>query len=114
LYLAVHSGSIESIRLLVEAGANVNRPTSFEKNTPLHLAVEKNWKDICRYLIEKGADVRACNVMMRTPLHCAAVTGRLEIGVMLLKAGALPNATDINGWNARYVMMSDVVCDSIG
>ena len=67
------------------------------------MAVEGNWRDIAFYLIHNGADVQAKNVLHRTPLHLAAANGRLELGVMLLKAGADPHVTDINGWNPRQV-----------
>ena len=72
------------------------------------MAVEGNWRDIAFYLIHNGADVQAKNVLHRTPLHLAAANGRLELGVMLLKAGADPHVTDINGWNPRQVGMSPV------
>ena len=73
------------------------------------MAVEGNWRDIAFYLIHNGADVQAKNVLHRTPLHLAAANGRLEIGVMLLKAGADPHVTDINGWNPRQVCTHDYI-----
>ena len=51
------------------------------------MATEGDWKDITKYLIDHGADVNALNVMQRSPLHNAATNNRLEIGLMLLKAG---------------------------
>ena len=66
-------------------------PLQLEKNTPLHMAVESNWRDISFYLIHNGADVNAENVLQRTPLHMAATHGRLEIGMMLLKGGSNPD-----------------------
>ena len=97
LHLAVYAGSLPSVKLLVEAGARVNRATRLEKNTPLHMAVEGNWRDISFYLIHNGADVNAENVLQRTPLHMAATHGRLEVGMMLLKAGSSPDKVTYGG-----------------
>lgn len=54
LHLAVHAGSEETVKVLIENGADVNKATDFEKSTPLHIACEDSWKGICKLLIDSG------------------------------------------------------------
>jgi hypothetical protein len=103
LHMASYSGSLQTVQVLVQAGANVNCATSFEKLTPLHIACQRDWKQIAKYLIDHGADVNAGNVIDRTPLHFVAQTGRTDLGVMLLKAGADSLKMDSQGWTPRQV-----------
>jgi len=58
----------------------VNIATKCECSTPLHIACERGFGQIAELLLKSGADVNACNILQRTPLHCAAVTGRTDIG----------------------------------
>ena len=61
--------------------------------SPLHLAVEKNAVDICKYLLASGANPNISDAENGyTPLHIAVIYGRIEITLILLKAGADPNA----------------------
>ena len=50
--------------------------------------------------------------MGRTPLHCAAVVGRAEIGAFLLTEGAKPEVLDVHGWNARQASIKIVILES--
>lgn len=88
---------------LVKKRAKVNIATYSEKMTPLHIACQRNWRSIAKFLIEHGADVHALNVIERTPLHFAAEVGRCEIAVLLLKAGARLDALDLLGWSPRQI-----------
>ena len=58
LHRASFSGSFDSVRLLVQAGANVNAiDTSFgDGRTPLHKAAEQKHMDIYSLLLNAGAD----------------------------------------------------------
>ena len=103
LHLAVFAGSVETVRALLVKGANPNAVTKFELNTPLHLACEGSWKEIMDLLIDARANVNASNLLQRRPLHYAAAAGRADMGAHLLKAGAMPGATDVHGWNARQM-----------
>lgn len=68
LHRAAFSGQLECVRLLVEAGANLNLPdTSFgDDNTALHKAVLGGHQDVYDYLLEKGADASLTNRKGRT------------------------------------------------
>ena len=69
LMSAAHQNSLESARLLVEAGADVNRRTvaftscdirvTVSNRSALMYAVENASPDLIRYLLEQGGDVRA-------------------------------------------------------
>lgn len=48
-------------QILVDAGMGVDTPTPDTAMTPLHLALMSNNPKICRYLLEKGADIKAKN-----------------------------------------------------
>ena len=51
---AVYSGSLESVKLLVEAGANLKKKDKIYKGTPLDWAVHGGKNEIVEYLKEKG------------------------------------------------------------
>ena len=70
LMYASREGHIETARLLLNAGANVNE---VDKNdiTPLFMAISNNHIDMARFLIEKGADIHAKDWYGRTPLFAA-------------------------------------------
>jgi hypothetical protein len=103
LHLAVFTGSLEIVNLLLGKKADVNVFTLNERMSPLHMACESGYRSIAHALIEAGADVTKPNLMKRTPLHLAALSGREDIGSMLLRAGADPRAVDVHGWNARQL-----------
>ena len=88
-----HNGSIEVIKELINAGADVNAQDNYDK-TPLHMAVEQNRSiEVIKELIKAGADVNAKNEDSETPLHMATEQNRsIEVVKELIKAGADVNA----------------------
>eukprot|EP01034_Spumella_vulgaris_P021424 gene21424-27454_t len=62
------------------------------------MACESGFAHIAQFLIQKGADIHARNVMERTPLHSVGISGRTDLGILLLRAGAKHNVTDAHGW----------------
>mmetsp|Transcript_1870 Transcript_1870/g.2973 ORF Transcript_1870/g.2973 Transcript_1870/m.2973 type:complete len:419 (+) Transcript_1870:111-1367(+) len=103
LHLAAHSGSIEVVSILVVRKVNINAQTFFEKNTPLHIAVQEGWRAVSQYLIDMGADVNIVNAVGRAPMHIAAATGRVDIGRYLLKNKANFTLLDYQGWTPQQV-----------
>jgi len=84
---ALHSavtGSFESVKLLVEAGAPVNGKQD-KGWTPLHEAVNRNDLEMTRYLVEHGADARLQNDEGKSAIGLAADKGLLEV-LKVLKA----------------------------
>jgi hypothetical protein len=82
-------------RLIVEHPEHVNaRGGSYD--TPMHAAVHAGHGNILSLLIKHGADMEGQSVAIYggTPLHRAALNGRVQIGQCLLDLGANINARD--------------------
>ena len=102
LHLAALYGQPKVMRLLVEAGADVDAYDS-RGNTPLLLAAEQRRTDVVMELIRLGADVnKTKRPRFCTPLHAAVL--RMDMGsvVALLTAGADVNAV-VDG---KYLMQT--------
>lgn len=56
--------------------------------------------EVLNLLLEKGADVNACNKWRETPLLIAANNGHVEAVKALLKSGADPSLCSEAGWSA--------------
>jgi ankyrin repeat protein len=67
-------GDAEGIRLLIEAGANINA-TDDQGNTALHEAVARRQTSAAKMLIERGASIGMRNVAGQTPLNLAKSDG---------------------------------------
>ncbi|MBI4903193.1 MAG: ankyrin repeat domain-containing protein [Acidobacteria bacterium] len=95
LHHAAGFGSRNSLKRLLDAGADVNAANRLQ-STPLHWAIHDEAK--VRMLIDGGANVNAKTVDGRTPLYLAA-TQRQGNGVLqlLLEKGADPNIPTIVG-----------------
>lgn len=83
LNAAVGGRSMESVRLLVEAGAPID-PQQQEGWTPLHAAVHQGSLDMTRYLLEHGADPNIHNEKGKSAIGLAADEGHVAI-LKLLK-----------------------------
>ena len=69
LHLASRTSNLELIRLLIQAGGDVNAQDE-DGDTPLHWAMARRGNyEVARLLIENGADLANNAVDMRTPLH---------------------------------------------
>jgi ankyrin repeat protein len=91
LHLAAFFGQAEAVRILLEAGADVNAEASnsfVSRVQPLHSAAANRDRDCCRLLVEAGADINAQQADGFTPLMEAAQEGDVELAEMFLAAGA--------------------------
>jgi ankyrin repeat protein len=71
LHFAARDGNIELARLLVAAGADLERPSG-NGTRPLLAAIINNHIELAMFLLEKGADVNAADDFhKRTPLFAA-------------------------------------------
>ncbi|MGE0206798.1 MAG: ankyrin repeat domain-containing protein [Candidatus Babeliales bacterium] len=87
LELAMSQDSFEIMKILIQAGANVNKYNQF--GTPLRRAVLlRSRLTIVQYLLSQGADVNGCMVRGSTPLHLAVYLKNKELCELLCKAGA--------------------------
>jgi ankyrin len=108
LLYASRDGRMETVRMLLEAGADINMRDANDI-TPLIAAITNNHPDVARALIERGADIKAVDWYGRTPLWAAVETRNMDkdnatfensidrapfLGLiqLLLERGADPNA----------------------
>ena len=87
LYYETRRGHTQVVRLLIEAGADVNLGNS-EGRTPLHNAVSGGHCEIVKLLIAAGANLNARAKNVITPLHSAIWGGHLAAAKLLVEAGA--------------------------
>ena len=131
LHTALTWKCFQYVKLLVQAGADVNRQDSFG-STPLHLAVShRHQKSTIRMLLKSGVSVNATDNSGKTPLltaaeHCSLFLVKMKHGSyeyrntkrmhldkvrcpepvrMLLEARAQINRKDCRGENALTAAM---------
>jgi ankyrin repeat protein len=100
LIWAVRSGSIDAVNVLLDSGADVNRPGSSGDNwdaTPLQHAILQRQPGIVRVLLERGADLNRGAGGSLAPLHLAAGDTDPAILKLLLARGADPTVEDEHG-----------------
>ena len=67
----VQQRSIESLKLLLAAGADINAKDGTRGLTPLHEAARWGWNDVVRFLVDHGADLQAKDSRGMTPVDSA-------------------------------------------
>jgi ankyrin repeat protein len=93
---AARRGDFESLRKLLQSGADVNTAEG-DGRTALHFAAERGDAELTEALIYAGANVDAGTRIGRyTPLHVASRGGHLEVVEALLRAHADPLAATTN------------------
>ncbi|MGB3479432.1 MAG: ankyrin repeat domain-containing protein, partial [bacterium] len=96
IHSAVKNGDMAGIEVLVDNDRGVLNKQDESGKTPLHLAIERDFTDIARYLIEHGANTNLTDKDNESPLHYSASAGNLEIGRLLLEQ----RTTSLNDSNA--------------
>ena len=91
LLFAAQQGDIESARILLAAGADVNESTP-EEGSALVVASASGHEKLALFLLDNGADPNAKDAFGITPLHYAIHEGMLAISVYK------PSPTDQFGW----------------
>lgn len=105
LLAAIDTKSVPKVQLLLDAGAEFNRPaTRGVKRTPLQEAAEIGSFEIIQHLLNKGAIVNAPPAVRGggTALQLAAIGGYVGIAELLLENGADVDAAAarVNGRSA--------------
>mmetsp|Transcript_28131 Transcript_28131/g.72942 ORF Transcript_28131/g.72942 Transcript_28131/m.72942 type:complete len:185 (-) Transcript_28131:169-723(-) len=72
LHYAARAGHVAGVRLLLDAGSDVNRATTAGHATPLHRAAYMGHAEVVRLLLKGGANAKAQDTDGDTPLHKAA------------------------------------------
>lgn len=97
--ILIISGNQKFVKMLIEAGANVNHTDVFD-DTPLHKASEFGFEKVAKMLISAGANVNAVNWQFESPLHIAAANGQDKLVALLLANGADKNLTNFMTFTA--------------
>ena len=77
LLYAARDGRLESARLLLDAGADIEQADA-NAITPLIAAIANNHPDVARLLIERGANINAVDWYGRTPLWTAVEARNMD------------------------------------
>jgi ankyrin repeat protein len=97
LHLAAQEGSLESAKVLVESGAEVDAPRGEVSvigskgelgQTPLFDALRQKQKPLTEFLLAEGASIHHTDYQGKTPIFAAVDAGDLEMTRTLLKKGA--------------------------
>ena len=106
LMFAAREGDLDTARILVEAGADINAAAAGDLSSALGLAILNGFYEVASFLVDKGADIRHADVNGCTPLWLAVHTRNHDFSVgipwivtadplflieKLLAAGADPN-----------------------
>ena len=105
MHLAVAKLDVESVRLLIKNGADINDKDSSSGDTPVHLLVNvysksfSSAREILEMLALNGADLNAKNNDLWTPLHLAVKKGSFDAVEALININSLKeihNKVDID------------------
>ncbi|KAI1610731.1 Glycerophosphoryl diester phosphodiesterase family-domain-containing protein [Exophiala viscosa] len=105
LALATKANFIDIVRLLVNAGVDVNYQDE-QGDTALHVAARFGRVECAKLLLE-GSDIQKANTELCestygwTPLFISCVDGHLPIVELLIEHGADLEKLDSSGWNAK-------------
>lgn len=99
LHVASQTGYIDTVKTLVELGADINARTDTNQSA-LHLAAMGGHLDIVEFLIASGAKVTASDKEQAHPLHKACQFGHLDVIKVLLENKASINHQDRDNYTA--------------
>ena len=100
LHASACYGHVDTLSFLIDHFPNPDVRGSFDQTPLLFMLWRNELKgdiEIGKRLLDRGADVNACDSGGWTPLYLAASYGRLEFVRMLLGHGALINTPDDDG-----------------
>ena len=105
LHVAIKRNDMESLKLLLEYGADPN-VLDLGCCSPLHWAATKNNLTAAKLLLETKANPNLQDLAKSTAIHEAVRKNNIEIVKLLLRYGANPNIEDIGGETA-FDLVSD-------
>ena len=102
-------GELDTVQILLEHAAKVDVRAEYTQYTPLHLASAFSHPEICRALVEGGADVNAKNLWGGTPLSS---TLDFSTASALLDVGADPDMADNSGLAPLHYIINRETTDT--
>lgn len=102
LALSIENNSLPIVKVLLEKGANINSSVDADHQSPLHLSLAKEFDEITRYLLVKGAHISQKDLGGVEPIHVAAKKGNLPIVRLLIACGANPLALNNEGKSVMH------------
>ena len=100
LHLACQHGHLTVVQNILESphcSQNVLEACNKQENSSVHLACMGGSSGIVKLLIDKGAKTNATNVNKKTPLHCAAEYGFVDVVTILVQKQK--DSEPINCWD---------------
>ena len=85
---ACAEGCLESAKILIEHGANVNHANRTSRYTPLMAAANYGQLGVAKLLLENGAEVNATNIEGHSALWMAVRFNHPEVANLLREVGA--------------------------
>jgi cytohesin len=86
LLRAIKLNSVDGVNLLLDLGAEVNRP--YDKDLPLCLAARSGYDEIVENLLDRGAEINKPSEYGNTALLTAAAAGNFSTMILLLRRNA--------------------------
>jgi Ankyrin repeats (3 copies)/Ankyrin repeat len=103
IHLAVASGNVETVRFLLQQGADPNQ-TADRLSRPLPLAlVVRCDEPILRLLTDAGAELEAADAKAFRPLHAACEVGNVEGIRFLIARGVERDPRTIDGYTPLHI-----------
>ncbi len=108
IQMAAYNHDIDLVRNLMQNNVPINTPQGFFFWTPLHIAAEKNFIELAKYLLTlDNVKLNLQNVQEMTPLYVAAQEGSLEVAQLLLNtAGVEFKAREQDGFTPLHAAAS--------
>ncbi len=104
LHAACKNGKFETVKFLVQNGAELNDVDMVGRNA-LHVAMSKKRWDVFDYLngLEEARGKALCRDKRNcSGVHYAASSGKTDILQMMIEQGADVNSVDFNGWSPLH------------
>ncbi|XP_055387350.1 serine/threonine-protein phosphatase 6 regulatory ankyrin repeat subunit A isoform X6 [Condylostylus longicornis] len=104
LHLAAMNGFTHLVKFLIKDHNAVIDILTLRKQTPLHLAAASGQLEVCKLLLELGANIEATDDLGQKPIHVAAQNNYSEVAKLFLQQlGTLVNATSKDGNTCAHI-----------
>ena len=85
LHLAAVNGNTDLVRFLVHDHNAAIDVLTLRKQTPLHLAAGAGQLEVCKLLLELGANINATDDQGQKPIHVAAMNNYADVAQLFLQ-----------------------------